>query len=128
MGGLGSGAIGLVLLLGASGAGHGASVPIDVGVAPLFVEVTGAIDHRYTGDYRFFEGGGVAAFDCDGDGRSELYLAGGENPAALYHNDSEPGRLRFTPRSSPVTDMTAVTGAYPLDVDSDGRIDLAVLR
>ena len=29
---------------------------------------------------------------------------------------------------SPVTDLTAVTGAYPLDIDSDGHIDLAVLR
>ena len=27
-----------------------------------------------------------------------------------------------------VTDLTAVTGAYPLDIDSDGKIDLVVLR
>jgi hypothetical protein len=36
--------------------------------------------------------------------------------------------LRFSRRQSPVTDMTAVTGAYPLDVDSDGHTDLVVLR
>ena len=36
-------------------------------------------------------GGGVAAFDCDDDGRPELYLAGGANPAALFHNDSPVG-------------------------------------
>ncbi len=29
---------------------------------------------------------------------------------------------------SPVTDLTDVTGAYPLDIDSDGIMDLAVLR
>ena len=29
---------------------------------------------------------------------------------------------------SPVTDLTAVTGAYPIDIDSDGHIDLVVLR
>ena len=29
---------------------------------------------------------------------------------------------------SAVTDLTAVTGAYPLDIDSDGRTDLVVLR
>ena len=87
------------------------------------------IDHRYEGDFQYFVGGGVAAFDCDDDGRSELYLAGGSAPAALYRNESPTGgALRFTPLASPVTDLTAVTGAYPLDVDSDGHIDLAVLR
>ena len=30
--------------------------------------------------------------------------------------------------ASPVTDLTNVTGAYPLDVDSDGLTDLVVLR
>jgi hypothetical protein len=96
---------------------------------PRFVEQAGAIDHRYDGDFEYFVGGGVAAFDCDGDGRSELYLAGGSEPAALYRNDSEQGgALRFTALPSPATDLTAVTGAYPLDVDSDGHTDLVVLR
>ena len=96
---------------------------------PRFVEEVGAIDHRYAGDFQYFVGGGVAAFDCDDDGRSELFFAGGSEPAALYHNDSERGgALRFTPVPSPVTDLTAVTGAYPLDIDSDGHIDLVVLR
>ena len=97
--------------------------------APRFVEETGAIDHRYTGDFQFFVGGGVAAFDCDGDLLSDLYVAGGDSPAGLYRNDSEPGgALQFSPVASPVTDLTAVTGAYPLDVDGDGHTDLAVLR
>ena len=38
------------------------------------------------------------------------------------------GRSDFTALPSPVTDLTDVTGAYPLDVDSDGHTDLAVLR
>ena len=47
--------------------------------APRFVEQAAAagIDHRYDGDFPYFVGGGVAAFDCDDDGRSELYFAGG---------------------------------------------------
>ncbi len=82
--------------------------------APHFVEETGAIDHRYAGDFQYFVGGGVAAFDCDDDGRSELFFAGGSEPAALYHNDSAlGGALRFTPLASPVTDLTAVTGGLP---------------
>ena len=43
----------------------------------------------------------------------------------------QPGRRRAArsrARASAVTDLTAVTGAYPLDVDSDGLVDLAVLR
>ena len=101
------------------------------GVAtPHFVDDTrsSAIDHRYDGEFEYFVGGGVAAFDCDGDGRDELFLAGGTEPAALYHNDSPiGGALRFSALPSPVTDLTAVTGAYPIDIDSDGQVDLVVL-
>ena len=96
---------------------------------PRFVADGGGIDHRYEGDFHYFVGGGVAAFDCDDDGRSELFLAGGSAPAALFHNDSPTGgALRFTRLTSPVTDLPAVTGAYPLDIDSDGQTDLVVLR
>jgi enediyne biosynthesis protein E4 len=87
------------------------------------------IDHRYAGDFPYVVGGGVAVFDCNDDGRQELYLAGGADPAALYRNDSRVGgELRFSQLPSPVTDLTEVTGAYPLDIDGDGLTDLAVLR
>ena len=61
--------------------------------APHFVDDTSAsgIDHRYDGEFEYFVGGGVAAFDCDDDGRDELFLAGGSEPAALFHNDSPIG-------------------------------------
>jgi len=114
------------LLLPACGRGDAAS-----GAPPHFVDDTAVagIDHRYDGDFEYFVGGGVAAFDCDGDGRDELFVAGGTQPAALYHNDSPiGGALRFSALPSPVTDLTAVTGAYPIDIDSDGNVDLVVLR
>ncbi|HKZ90945.1 MAG TPA: CRTAC1 family protein, partial [Candidatus Limnocylindrales bacterium] len=38
------------------------------------------------------------------------------------------GALQFERLESEVTDLTAVTGAYPLDIDADGQPDLAVLR
>ena len=103
----------------------------NAGEAPRFVDETTAagIDHTYDGEFEFFVGGGVAAFDCDDDGRAELFFAGGSEPAALYRNESAVGgALRFARQASPVTDLTAVTGAYPLDIDSDGLVDLAVLR
>ncbi len=99
--------------------------------APRFVEEAAAagITHRYDGDADFFVGGGVAVFDCNADGRPELYFAGGTEPAALYRNDSSPGgAFRFTRLADQQTDLTRVTGAYPLDVDSDRIVDLAVLR
>ena len=105
--------------------------PATAQAPPLFVEEAAAagIDHVYDGDFTFFVGGGVAAFDCDDDGRSDLYFAGGTNPAALYRNESPiGGELRFTQVPDPITDLTKVVGAYPLDIDGDDRVDLAVLR
>ena len=98
---------------------------------PRFVDDTASsgVEHVYDGDFSFFVGGGVAVFDCDDDGRQDLFVAGGVNPAALYRNESATGgELRFTPVVDPKTDLTEVTGAYPLDVDGDRVVDLAVLR
>jgi hypothetical protein len=99
--------------------------------APRFVDESSAAapEHAYDGEFFYFVGGGVAVFDCDGDGRQDLYLAGGERPAALFRNRSPVGgALAFDALPSAVTDLTGVTGAYPLDIDADGNPDLAVLR
>jgi hypothetical protein len=109
----------------------GTDAPATAVAPPRFVEEADAagVHHVYDGDFRFFVGGGVAAFDCDDDGRPDLYLAGGTNPAALYRNESPVGgALRFTQVRDPITDLTKVVGAYPVDIDGDGRTDLAVLR
>jgi hypothetical protein len=98
---------------------------------PTFVDetVSAGIDQTYDGDAMFDTGGGVAVFDCDGDGKPEIYMSGGTNPAVLYHNDSPiGGALRFSAIHGAATDLTSVTGAYPIDVDGDGNTDLAVLR
>ena len=98
---------------------------------PRFVEETSSagIDHTYDGGFEYAVGGGVAVLDCDGDGKPDLYIAGGSGVAALYRNDSPiGGTLRFTHVRDPVTDLARVNGAYPIDIDGDGITDLVVLR
>ena len=109
------------------GGDDGAASALD---APHFVEEPGAIDHRYDGDFQYFVGGGVAAFDCDDDGRSDLFFAGGSaaGGAVPQRQPDRRGAALHRSCASPVTDLTAVTGAYPLDIDGDGHSDLAVLR
>jgi hypothetical protein len=100
------------------------------GQSPRFVEETSAgLFSVYDGDWEFFVGGGVAVFDCTGDGRPDLFFAGGRNPAVLYRNESVPGGpLRFSRQDNSGLELTGVTGAYPLDIDGDGVMDLVVLR
>ncbi len=115
---------GLLALTGGQAAG-------DAGLeAPRFVDVAreAGVEHAYTGDWAHYVGGGVAAFDCDLDDDPDLFFAGGADPAQLFRNDSTPGALHFARLADAGVADTAVTGAYPLDIDGDGTMDLAVLR
>lgn len=94
---------------------------------PQFRAEPAALAHRFSGEWTFMVGGGVAAFDCSGDGKPELVMAGGTAPAALFRNDSTEDALRFTPIPAGV-EMTDVAGAYALDIDADAVTDLVLLR
>jgi enediyne biosynthesis protein E4 len=99
-------------------------------VTPRFLEegATAGIASIYTGDWQYMVGGGVAVFDCNDDGFQDMLLAGGAAPATFYRNNSVVGgALAFETVTSGL-EMDAVTGAYPLDVDSDGITDVALLR
>lgn len=86
-------------------------------------------EHAYTGGWEHYVGGGLASFDCDGDRLPELYAAGGRSPAVLLRNRSTPeGGIAFEAATPDALALKGVTGAYPVDIDSDGYLDLVVLR
>ena len=89
------------------------------------------INHTYDGPWEFFVGGGVASFDCNGDRRPELAMAGGINPVQLFINNSKTGgELQFTSKNLGISKKLteSVTGIYPLDINNDGFKDLILLR
>ena len=98
-------------------------------VAPQFTDETktAGLSTTYDGDWAYMVGGGVATFDCTGDGFPEVFLSGGAGPSALYLNRSAQGGALSFEKTDAVT-LDAVLGAYPLDIDSDGVMDLVVLR
>ena len=81
----------------------------------------------YDGDFTFFVGGGVVV-DCSDDGLPDLFR-GRQQPGGPVPQ-REPDRWRAAVRSRPAsaTDLTEVAGAYPVDIDGDAVMDLAVLR
>ncbi|MEM6373323.1 MAG: CRTAC1 family protein [Pseudomonadota bacterium] len=112
-------ALGLVacLMAGATDAGPPAFRPVDVP------------SHVYDGGWEHFVGGGLAVLDCNGDARPDLVAAGGSNPMMLLENISpKGGEISFRPAGSDTLPLTATTGAYPIDIDNDGVLDLVVLR
>ena len=98
-------------------------------VVPVFTDETktAGLSTVYEGEWEYMAGGGVATFDCSGDGFPEIFLSGGAAPSALYLNRSPQGGALAFEKTDAAT-LDAVLGAYPLDVDSDGVIDLVVLR
>lgn len=127
----------IVVLAAAVAAGLGSALGLRGGSAappvPTFEDQTesaGLGDFTYDGELEYSVGAGVGVLDCNDDARPDLYLAGGgAGPAGLFRNDSgRGGPIRFVRVSHPETDLTAVTGAYPIDVDGDRVVDIAVLR
>ena len=125
--------LGLILALGAGGCGEPPDVP------PLFerraTEHTGVtftnelaesptlniLNYLY-----YYNGGGVAVGDVNGDGRVDLYFTANEGANALYLNQ---GNFRFedaTEAAGVAGTADWSTGVTMADVNGDGRLDIYV--
>lgn len=95
-----------------------------LGAEPRFEDMSANLPaHVYDGGWEHFVGGGLAIFDCDNDSLPDVYAAGGTNPALMIRNL---GDFQFETVASPP--LSGVTGAYPIDLNADGFMDLFVLR
>jgi enediyne biosynthesis protein E4 len=97
---------------------------------PRFIEETetSGFNSRFDGEAEYLVGGGVATFDCDGDGLPEVYVTAGVNKAKFYRNKSARGGAIKLAEERSGLELTNAIGAYPIDIDGDGNADLVVLR
>lgn len=93
--------------------------------------ISAGITHSYEGPWEYFVGGGVAVMDCNGDRMPDLFFAGGKEPAKLFINQSKiGGALAFKRHDIGIKEreLKKTLGAYPIDFDNDGILDLVSLR
>jgi hypothetical protein len=104
-------------------------LPINSTYAQSFTDVTVAsgINHVYDfGD--FMAGGGAVAFDYNNDGFEDVYITGGAQRDALYHNNGD-GTFSNVIGTTGITarlDSFVTVGVIAGDIDNDGDKDLYV--
>lgn len=126
--------LGLMVLSGGAARAEDAASQNTTDIPVMHEEAAAAgLNSDYDGSFNFYSGGGGAAFDCNGSGYPSVFLAGGKNRAKFYVNVSKRGGpLKFVEKRLHIQtdrkELHKVIGAYPLDIDGDGHMDLVVLR
>jgi len=74
----------------------------------------------------FYNGGGVAIGDVNGDGMDDLYFTANQGPNRLYLNQGDLKFKELAEAGGAAGAMTWSTGATIVDVNNDGRMDIYV--
>ncbi|MGH7698944.1 MAG: VCBS repeat-containing protein, partial [Gemmatimonadales bacterium] len=74
----------------------------------------------------YYNGGGVAAGDVDGDGRPDLYFTSNLGPDRLYRNLGDYRFEDITERAGVGREQGWTTGVTMTDVNGDGHLDIYV--
>jgi hypothetical protein len=83
----------------------------------------------YDGDYFFMVGGGRRSSTATGDRKPDVYVPAGRAPGlALAQRQRHGRRAEVRASFESGLELENVTGAYPLDIDGDGVMDLVLLR
>ncbi|MEW6158498.1 MAG: CRTAC1 family protein, partial [Verrucomicrobiota bacterium] len=83
-------------------------------------------EERYLTNQIYLNGSGVAAGDVDGDGWTDLYFCGLENPNALFRNLGNWKFEEVTANSGLAAQNLDATGAALCDLDGDRDLDLVL--
>ena len=123
--------LGAALLLGGgcSADGDRLFVRRDAQTTGIDFENTVATDDSLMNPLDFFyvyNGGGVAAGDLNGDGRTDLYFAGNTVSNRLYLNRGDLQFRDVTDRAGVGAEGVWSTGVTLVDVNQDGRTDIYV--
>jgi len=91
-------------------------------------EIEGRPDRHVLNYTYLYNGGGVAAGDVNGDGRTDLYFTASMGPNALYLNQGD-FRFEDVTEAAGVQDTTGwTTGVTMADVNGDGHLDIYVCK